>query len=271
MKRILPYLVMLVLVVGVVAALFQLHARSTPPQADRGANGRAARPVAVLPPASRAPRASGPDGADRLPMERGVSAAPVFTKESTDQVSSYVVGRAYGYVFDYMNGLPPATVAKLRRLLVERYQARNANHVSSGPVATSDGARTPAMIDREIDALLGDRSDEFRVLEELKHPMELVQSFGGYGIAHDLEFADQPLTSDQRLHLAMALQRSLAKAGGGVAADMNQPADPDSGLKAYQTEFLNAAAAVLSPAQLAIVQENQREWAQRFRSLTTKP
>jgi len=168
----------------------------------------------------------------------------------------------YGAGFDSLN-LQPAQVTKLKDLLVERNQT--AADARQAAIAAGLEQGTPAYwaaikqatdaVDQEMTTALG--TDGGAIVQKLQAASGARNQIM-YNYAPDFDEAGASLTTDQNRGLEQAI--SASRKLDGIAASARQgyfQSDPATGLSPSDNRLIEAAAQVLSPAQLQILKADQ--------------
>jgi hypothetical protein len=159
--------------------------------------------------------------------------------------------------------LPPATLAKLKKLMAERMEsgpdaqaAAKDLGLASDPQAVAQAARQASdEINHEINALLGDADyAKLNDFATLQGPLRGVRE----QYLGDLAYAGMPLEPDQAIALARVV-RDLwdPNTTTDSIALRNRVIDPQTGYTAIDQELLNRSAGLLTPDQLAVVKASQ--------------
>lgn len=171
-----------------------------------------------------------------------------------------VMQERYGDLFERLN-LPPEKLERFKQLLVEQASTRSSLRPAASEAANADspppdGAsapapRTPADIETEMRALLGDA--EFEIYQDFGRELTRVRPEVSR-FASDAADAGHPLTTVQRT----AISRLIFEATDprlnpeAEAAGAGDP-DPSTGLAPVDELILTRATEVLSPAQLEVL------------------
>ena len=233
-------------------------ASSTVGPAMAGANDRAAPRVALAVRSSEPPR---------IPL----TDTPVAGFRLHDGLpggdGEFILARArrdlqqnYGVVLDHL-GLPPDRLARIKELLVERaIVPTDVQKVADESPETIAGAQKDAVIgrqyqviDAEVKSLAGDPAyaeiatmisagDSYREIRST-----FVPDAAYYGIE---------VRPEQIVQLAALLANSTQPLDPDALARVNgEPADPATGLNAFQAEIYRKAGAILAPDQLKCFQQ----------------
>jgi hypothetical protein len=207
------------------------------------------------------PQSGGSDGMRTIHVSDIIKDHPEYAAIMARENRRNVL-RQYGDAISELN-LPRDQAAKLKDLLVERnlstsdaQQAAEAAGLQRGSQAWRDAIKQATDgVDQEMTTLLG--TDGRQTLQKLQLQSGM-QNQIQFNYAPDLEDAGVGLTPEQSRGLAQALVST--RNPGSLPAEMrqgyNQP-DPATGLSPYDNRMLEAAAQVLSPAQVQILKADQ--------------
>jgi hypothetical protein len=159
--------------------------------------------------------------------------------------------------------LRPDQLAKLKDLLVERSQtdsdarqaATAAGLEQNSPAYWNAIKQATDVVDQEMTSVFGtDGAAAFQKLQNAANNQNQIR----YNYASDFEDAGVALTPDQTQGLAQALAGARSFDGVPAADRRNYyQTDPATGLAPYENRMLEAAAQVLSPAQLQILKTDR--------------
>jgi hypothetical protein len=284
MRRLAPWLITLLTLLGLAAALFfdwrrvrqisdcqrqielatplratqvrDLRARIESANGDRiAAEHAGAETKAALPPPP-GPRT----GLNFGDMRKDPEYAALWHRQQLRNIQ-----RQYAEIFAKMN-LAPAELAKLKDLLVAREDARR-DALDAGAAAGLTGrdltlanTRAAAVVNNEIKDLIG--AADFSLVR-LSPQTDAYKSMIENGVGVDLNLAGSPLSPAQESALAATYIQNIRQApGGGAGPPGWQVPNLETGLAPADQAALAQAAGYLTPSQVVVVKESLIEQRQ---------
>jgi hypothetical protein len=168
----------------------------------------------------------------------------------------------FGYLFDAMGNLDPAVRRQLKDLLCERQLILEDSYkalLKQGVPFHSDlywdiMYAATAEIDQKMASLCGADGPRFTELLNLGGAMWFIN----LGISGAMEFAEVPLSSEQKLQLAAMMKDVHYSIADPLYQKVqSEPVDPATGLMPVFRDLLGKAGAILSPQQLAVLGAEQ--------------
>ncbi|HZP60427.1 MAG TPA: hypothetical protein VFB27_08900 [Opitutaceae bacterium] len=234
----------------------------------KAAEAEAERPAAATP-ASRASLAPGPDGSGNSGGPTVVHLSDIV-KDHPEYAAIYAkqmrrnIDRMYGGTLDTLN-LPPQQLSQLKDLLAERQMSfmdamrlTSAAGLKQGSPEWQDAMKQASQdVDQQINAILG--SNGGATLSQLQTRAG-IQSQIAYTYAPDFADAGAPLSAEQSRNLAQVMA-DATYAGKDLTTRPKgyNEIDPKTGLTPHDSRILDAAAGILSPAQIQILRTDQIE------------
>lgn len=180
------------------------------------------------------------------------------------KVRQRMVAQQFKSLFASLKGVPAEKIARLKDLMVAREMAwadARALAAKEGLSITTEGYRkiietVSGQFDRDFEGLLGEQYSDFAALEKNRGAYAIV----GLTVSPDMAYAGVPLTNDQENALAALMtQLHYSMEDPQYSGLVAQPIDANTGLSPLNQQLVEQAANLLSPAQIEVLKERQKE------------